>query len=71
MVTHHSSRQSRDLSSMNAEMSGRFCSARQHAIRVRRHMQKQRQPITLKFKRDSACTARKSVGANSLDFAQE
>ena len=34
MVTHRVSRQSRDLSSMNAEMSGRVCSARQHAIRV-------------------------------------
>ena len=27
--------------------------------------------ITLKFKRGAVCTARKSVGANSVDFAQE
>ena len=47
MVTHRVSRQSRDLSSMNAEMSGRVCSARQHAIRVHRHRRKQRQQMTL------------------------
>ena len=45
MVTHRVSRQSRDMSSMNAEMSGRVCSARQHAIRVRRHRRKQRQQM--------------------------
>ena len=27
--------------------------------------------LYLKFKRDSVCTARKSAGANSLDFDQE
>ena len=47
MVTHRVSRQSHDLSSMNAEMSGRVCSARQRATRVRRHRWKHKQRMTL------------------------
>ena len=67
MVTHRVSRQSRDLSSMNAEMSGIVCWARQHAS-----MSTQAEIETANyFKRDSVCTARKSDGANSLDFAQQ
>ena len=47
LVTHRISRRSRGLSNMEAEMSGRVYSARQHAIRVRRHRRKQRQRMTL------------------------
>ena len=47
MVTHRISRRTRGLSNMEAEMSGRVYSARQHAIRVRRHRRKMRQRMTL------------------------
>ena len=47
LVTHRISRRSRDLSNMEAEMSGSVYSARQHAIRVRRHRREMRQRMTL------------------------